>query len=75
VAFGTTPDGRLLLASCGDETIRLWDVASKRCIATLRRRSRVWSVATFGPLLAIGDEEGVCVIEPDFDGQAYVVSS
>jgi WD40 repeat protein len=65
VAFGIATDGRLLLASGGDETIQVWDVASKVRIAALRRRSRVWSIAFFGALLAIGDEEGVCVIELD----------
>ena len=65
VGFGTTSDGRLLLASGGrDRTVRLWEPTSPVSVATLRRRSIVWSVAIFKPLLAIGDDEGVCVIEP-----------
>ena len=64
VAFGTTPEGRLLLASASvDKTVRWWDVSGKKCVLTLRRRSSVRSIAVSGPLLAIGDDEGVSVIE------------
>jgi WD40 repeat protein len=63
VAFGTGPDGRLLLASGGDDrVVRMWDPTSKECVAIVRRRSRVQSVAIIGTLLAIGDDEGVSVI-------------
>ena len=66
VAFGAAADGRLLLASGGDDrTVRVWDVTTNACIETFRRRSRVVSVVMTGPLLAIGDDEGVCVIEPE----------
>ena len=68
VALGTSRDGRLLLASGGDDrAARLWDLTSKMCVAVIRRRSRVRSVAMIGPLLAIGDDEGVSVIEPRLD--------
>ncbi len=69
VAFGTGPDGRLLLASAsGDRTVRLWDLATRACIATLQRRSSVRSIAAAGLALAIGDDEGISVIE--WDGRA-----
>ena len=65
VAFGTTGDGRLLLATGSqDRSVRVWDPASSRPILILRRRFGVRSVAISGPFLAIGDHEGVSVIEP-----------
>jgi WD40 repeat protein len=64
VAFGTTADGHLLLTSAGDRTIQMWDPATRSCIMTVHRRSDANSVAMFGRLLAIGDDEGVCVLEP-----------
>jgi WD40 repeat protein len=65
VAFGTTAEGRLLLVSASnDRTVRLWDLTKGICITTVRRRSSVRSIALHGPLLAIGDDEAVSVIEP-----------
>jgi WD40 repeat protein len=67
VAFGTTPAGQLLLASgTYDGTVRLWDPASSVPVVQFRRRSSARLVEIFGRLLAIGDDVGVCVIEPLF---------
>ena len=67
LAFGAAADGRLLLASASeDRTVRLWDPMSNSWIATLHRRSSAWSVTIFEGLLAIGDDEGICVVEPRF---------
>lgn len=64
LAFATLPTGRLILATGGaDHTIRLWDPVDGSCIATLRRRTIVQSVAACGAMLAIGDNEGISVIE------------
>jgi WD40 repeat protein len=66
VAFGTGPGGRPLLASGStDKTVRLWEPATGFCIATLHRRSSVHSTAMVGLALAIGDDEGVSVVELD----------
>jgi WD40 repeat protein len=67
VAFATGRSGRLLLASGGkDRTVRLWDPATRSCIATVRRRSSVQSLASANAMLAIGDDEGLSVIELDW---------
>ena len=65
VAFGTAHDGRLLLATASaDRTVRLWDPERQASLLVIRRRSGVNSIAVAGPLLAIGDDEGISVIEP-----------
>lgn len=64
VAFSTTADGHLLLASGGDaRVIRLLDLASGKYSANLGRRSRIWSIAVRWPLLAIGEDEGLYVVD------------
>ncbi|HEV2374304.1 MAG TPA: hypothetical protein VGS19_19365, partial [Streptosporangiaceae bacterium] len=66
LAFTATPDGRPLLASAGgDKTIRIWDPGTGSPVMTLRRRSVIRRLAAGGPLLAIGDDEGLSVIELD----------
>jgi len=46
VAFGTTADGRLLLASCGDHEVRLWDpVTGTPAAEPLRHEGYVSAVA------------------------------
>lgn len=64
LSFGTTKDGRFLLASASkDKTVRLWDPITATCLATVLRRCEIHSVAWADPVLAIGDAEGVSVIE------------
>lgn len=80
VAFGTMNgdrDGgkdseRVLLASASeDHTVRVWDPLTGHCIAILRRRNIPRCLAARGPLLAIGDDDGLVVIELDgVTGQA-----
>jgi WD40 repeat protein len=64
VAFTLAPSGTLLLVSGGgDNTVRLWDPRSGACLLVLPRLSPVRSLATSGLLLAIGENEGLSVIE------------
>ena len=62
VTFAADPRGSVVLASAGDTTVRLWDVAAGVCVKTLRRRSMVSCLAASGPSLAIGDDEGLSVV-------------
>ncbi|MFF3113441.1 hypothetical protein ACFVSN_30120 [Kitasatospora sp. NPDC057904] len=68
LAFGALPDRTPFLASGGEGlTIRFWDPIALRPLAVLRRRSPVRSLAALGTLLAVGDDEGVSVLELDTD--------
>ncbi|HEV2371794.1 MAG TPA: WD40 repeat domain-containing protein [Streptosporangiaceae bacterium] len=70
LAFGTGPHGRALLASAsGDRTVRVWDLMTRACTVTLRRRTTVHAVAMTGLVLAVGDDEGLSVLELDVPGR------
>ena len=63
LAIGAITGPPPLVASASDDrTVRLWDLGSRELITILRRRSRVKSIAINGPLLAVGDDEGVSVM-------------
>ena len=63
VAFVTDTGGRTIVASADSVAVRLWDPATAARLSILSRRSPVYCVAGAGALLAIGDEEGISVIE------------
>lgn len=64
IAFGTQADGIPLLVSAGDDcTVRIWDPNTGLPATTIHRRTSVNSVALDGSCLAIGDDEGVVVVE------------
>ena len=69
LAFTAAGDGSPLLASGGgDKTVRVWDPLEGTVVTELHRGSTVRSLAASGPLLAIGDDEGLTVIELDDPG-------
>ena len=42
------PDGRRIVSASDDKSLKLWDVATGACLATLKGHSEsVWSVAVF----------------------------
>ncbi|HEV2370943.1 MAG TPA: WD40 repeat domain-containing protein [Streptosporangiaceae bacterium] len=69
VTFAAGPGGAAVLASGGDTTVRLWDVAAGVCVKTLRRRSTVSCLAASGPSLAIGGDEGLSVVALELAGE------
>ena len=65
VAFGTGPGGRPLLVTGShfDRSVRLWEPDRGEHLTTIRRRSGPSTIATSGSRLAIGDAEGLSVID------------
>ena len=64
VIFGSGPGGRpLLISGSADRTVRFWDLQTGNHALTLRRRADVTALASCGTLLAIGDQESLCVID------------
>jgi WD40 repeat protein len=63
VAFVTDTGGRTIVASADTVAVRLWDLATAARLSILARRSSVYCVAGAGTMLAIGDEDGISVIE------------
>jgi WD40 repeat protein len=56
-----SPDGRWLVSGSDDQTIKLWDTTTWRCLTTLSgHTSRVWSLAFSGDggTLASGGRDG-----------------
>ena len=70
VAFGGGPDCRLLASCSLDQTVRLWDLAARKCTSVIRRRSSISEIAMSGLMLAISDGEGLTVIELEAAGTA-----
>jgi WD40 repeat protein len=46
-----------------DGTVRLWDPATGMCLATIHRRAEAVVLVVSGSQLAIGDDEGVVLLE------------
>jgi WD40 repeat protein len=64
VIFGTGPGGRpLLVSGSADRTVCVWDLHTGGLALTIRRRVDVTALASDGSLLAIGDQEGLSVID------------
>lgn len=62
--ISTLVGGRPLLISGGEDGIvRLWDPDTGNQLMMMRRRAIVNALAGYGPSLAIGDEEGLSVID------------
>lgn len=56
-------EGHCLASGGHDRMTRIWDLSTAECMATLRRRAVVRSLAAVGQTLAIADDEGRSVIE------------
>ena len=70
VAFVTGAGGQLLLASAGrDRTVRLWDPLAGVQLMLIRRRVPVAALTSDESILAIGDSEGLTVIDTSACGR------
>jgi hypothetical protein len=64
VAFGTGAGaGRCWPPPGDDGTMRLWDPHTRAQLMTIRRRVPATALASDGPMFAIGDPEGLSVID------------
>ena len=60
-------DGRTLLASAGDRTVRIWDPASGLPLVTIPTHYSARAVAQVADVLAIGLEVGILVVKLSLD--------
>jgi hypothetical protein len=64
LAFVTGARGQILLASAGrDRNVRVWDPLAGGQLMLIRRRVPVTTLASEKSMLAIGDSEGLTVID------------
>ena len=61
VSVAITPDGKLLASASYDETIKLWDIESKKCLITLEDHNEGVCSVTFSPdgtlLASVSDDQ------------------
>src|SRR5262249_7167583 len=67
IAIAFSSDGKTLATGSQDKTVRLWDLASQQCRATLEGHKRSVNTLAFSPcgtMLATGQHHGVFYGEP-----------
>jgi WD40 repeat protein len=64
-AMAFLADGRLV--SGADKSLRIWDTAAKKQVASRAHKSKLWSVAVApdGNTIAFADDSSVCLLTPD----------
>lgn len=70
------PKQDLLLSDSEDKTIRIWDLAKRACVATIRRDSdRFWVLAAHPEhnLFAAGHDEGMIVFKLERERPAWTL--